>query len=129
MTEFVRVAHPDLDDQAEVAAESLPAWEARGWQAVSEPRSLSRAQDEETIRAQQEAVEAEKARAKAEEMAGARVDQILKKVGQDPVLAAEALKVENERPQPRVTLVAELERIAGNAAGSDPRTAAADTEE
>lgn len=129
MTEFIRVKHPDLDDEAEVAAESLPAWKARGWEAVSEPRSLSRAQDEETIRAQEQAAEAEKARAKAEEMAGDRVDQILKKVGSDPVLAAEALKVENEKAQPRVTLVAELERIAGNAAGSDPRAAAADTEE
>jgi hypothetical protein len=128
MSEFVRVRHPDLDEgtnEAEVPGESVPGWEARGWEVVSERRSLSRAQDEETVRAQQAEAEAEAARAKAEEMAGSTVDQILAKVGDDPVLAAEALKAENDRAQPRVTLVAQLERIAG----SNPRTPAVDTEE
>jgi hypothetical protein len=120
MTEFVRVRHPDVSGEADVPAGSLEAWAARGWGAVSEPRSFSRAQDEETLRAQQRTDEVATARAEAEEKAGDTRQQILDRVGRDPVAAAEALRVENEKTQPRVTLVAELERIAG----SSPRTAA-----
>jgi hypothetical protein len=121
MTEFVRVRHPDIDGESDVPAGALEAYKARGWEPISEPRSWSRAQDEVTIAAQQETAEVADARAEAEEHAGDRVDQIIDRVGDDPVLAAEALRVENEKTQPRVTLVAELERIAG----SDPRTDAA----
>ena len=122
MTEFVRVRNAETGGEADVPTASLPAWEPRGWEPVSEPRSLSRALDEETIRAQQEAAGQGAAKAEAEEKAGDTIRQIVDRVGDDPALAAEALRVENERTQPRVTLVAELERIARNT----PRTAAAD---
>lgn len=121
MSEFVRVRHPEVSGESDVPAASLPGWEARGWEAVSEPRSWGRAQDEETIRAQEVTAGAAEARAEAEEHAGDSVKQILARVGDDPVLAAEALRVENGKAQPRVTLVAELEDIARR----DPRTAAA----
>jgi hypothetical protein len=121
MSEFVRIRHPETDGEADVPAASLPTWEARGWEPMSEPRSFGRAQDEETLRAQDGAAHQAEARATAEEMAGDRIDQILARVGDDPVLAGEALRVENEKTQPRTTLVAELERIAAR----DPRTAGA----
>lgn len=121
MSEFVRIRHPEVGGESDVPVASVPAWEARGWEVVSEPRSFSRAQDEETLRAQQANAGVSEARAEAEEMSGDSVKQILAKVGDDPVLAAEALRVESSKTQPRVTLVAELERIAAH----DPRTAAA----
>ena len=114
MTEFVRVAHPDITGEAEVPVGALEAYTARGWEAVSEPRSYSRLADEETIRAQEDAAKAVAGHAKAEEKAGDTIPQVLKRVGDDPEKAAEALRVENKRAQPRVTLVADLERIAGN---------------
>lgn len=122
MSEFVRIRHPETKGEADVPAGSMPAWESRGWEAVSEPRSYSRAQDEETLRAQRAAAGAAEARAEAEQAAGDTVEQVLDRVGEDPVLAAEALRVENAKAQPRVTLVARLERIAAR----DPRTTAAD---
>ena len=122
MSEFVRVRNAETGGEADVPAGALEAYEARGWEPVSEPRSMSRALDEETIRAQEGTAGVNAARSEAEEKAGDTIKQITDRVGDDPVLAAEALRVENERTQPRVTLVAELERIAHNA----PRTAAAD---
>lgn len=121
MTEFVRIRHPETGGESDVPAGSLDAWTAREWEVISEPRSYSRMQDEETIRAQEQAAGVAAARSEAEEKAGDTIPQILKRVGDDPAAAAEALRVENERAQPRVTLVAELERIARNA----PRVAAA----
>lgn len=126
MSEFVRVRHPDVTDEAEVPVGALEAYTARGWEPVSEPRSYSRARDEETIRAQEAANEALAVRAEAEDKAGDTVRQILDRVGADPQKAAEALQVESGKAQPRVTLVAELERIAAN----DPRTSGStETEE
>jgi hypothetical protein len=122
MSEFVRIRHPETGGEADVPVGSLEAWAAHGWEAVSEPRSFGRAQDEETLRAQQRTAEVATARAEAEEKAGDTRQQILDRVGDDPLLAAEALRVESDRSQPRVTLVAELERIAAR----DPRTAAAE---
>lgn len=118
MSEFVRIWHAETGGESDVPVESLPAWEGRGWEAISEPRSLSRAQDEETVRAHDEAAARADARAEAEQAAGDTKQQILDRVGSDPVLAAEALRVESEKAQPRVTLVAELESIAGRAAGA-----------
>lgn len=126
MTEFVRVRHPDVADEAEVPAGALDAYAARGWEPISEPRSYSRLQDEETIRAQQQVTHQATARAEAEQAAGDTVEQVLDRVGEDPALAAEALRAENEKAQPRVTLVARLERIAGRS----PRTSGStETEE
>lgn len=121
MSEFVRIRHPETLGESDVPAASLAAWEARGWEAASDPRTFGRAQDEETLRAQGAVSRQAEARAEAEEMAGDTKPQILGRVGDDPVLAAEALRVENEKTQPRTTLVAELERIAAR----DPRTAGA----
>lgn len=122
MTEFVRVRHPETGGESDVPVGALDGFKARGWEPVSEPRSFSRAQDEETLRAQEQAAQAGAARAEAEQASGDTVEQVLERVGDDPEAAAEALRVENEKTQPRVTLVARLERIAG----SSPRTSAAD---
>lgn len=113
MNEFIRIRNAETGGESDVPAASLPAWQALGWEAVSEPRSFGRAEDEATVAAQMADARAAEVKAAAEEAAGDTKAQILERVGDDPLLAAEALRVESEKTQPRTTLVAELERVAG----------------
>lgn len=113
MTEFVRIEHPDVAGRAVVPVGAMPAYQALGWEPVSEPRPYGELVDEETIRAQELAAEQESGQAEAQ--ADGTVAQVLERVGDDPEAAEAALRVEQEKTQPRVTLVAELERIAGQA--------------
>lgn len=53
MTNFIRCRLDETGGEQEFPAAVVPVMQARGWEPVSEPRSYSQAEDDETIAAQE----------------------------------------------------------------------------
>jgi len=117
MPGLTRCRHPELGTEAELPTDALGAWAARGWEPITESRSLETA-DVERIQAEEAAAAHVQAVIKAVSAAKRpNVDQVLDEVAGEPAAAAAALAAEQSHESPRSTLVARLNQIV-NPAGT-----------
>lgn len=110
MAEQTRCRHNETGAEAELPTEALAAWQAHGWEPISDSRSYEAAEAE---RVQVETAAAAHVAEVVAVLTTGRltVDKVLEQVGEDPNAAVAALQVEQSHENPRTTLVARLNQI------------------
>lgn len=113
MAEQTRCKHNVTGAEAELPTESLGAWQAHGWEPISDSRTF---EDAEAERVDAENQSAARVRAVVNTLTvdHPTVEKVLEQVGDDPATAEAALQVEQSHENPRSTLVARLNQIAGD---------------
>lgn len=112
--DFVQMRNPANDSVDEVPADAADAYEAKGWEKLSDPRPYGTAQQERADAEAAAALAAETATAVIEQPEEQTVAAVLAEVGDDPEKARTALEAEQSRDKPRKTLIDKLTLIAGN---------------
>lgn len=128
MTAWTRARHPDAGEAVLPvdALAHMPYWEA-----IGNPAST---QQELLVQIDQERADAEEAALKRVAEAveavedGVPIPKVLETVAQDPAAAAAALAAEQDKDEPRTTLVHDLEQIADQHTADQPAGDTATTE-